>query len=162
MYKISLIEENTTGRYILSVINKRTLSIIVYYTLAVLALCSCAFFIYCLSVRGLVMWARIVYFIWAGLVAAAVIYDIICTGAKHNKETTGLMIYVLSVLAVIMAIILYFLNSGVNGLAENFFNMFLSVSIVSLMTTGFMIATWCVGEAVCEHRSAEIKIDERR
>lgn len=162
MNKNKSIVENTIGRYVLGVINKRTLSVVVYYTLVVLTLCSCAFFIYCLSVRDVAMWAKVVYFIWTGLVAATVVYDIVCTTARHGKEVCGFMVYILSLLAIGMAVILYFMNAGVNGLADNFFNMFISVSIVSIMTTGYMIATWCVGEAVCEHKSAEISIEQRK
>ena len=162
MNKLFLIEKNINGRCVLTLLNKRTLSIIVYYTLAILALCSCAFFIYCLSVRGLVMWARVIYFIWSAAVAGVIVFDIFCTSSRQGKEITGFIVYILSLLAIGMAVILYFMNSGATGLAESFFNMFLSVSIISLMTTGYMIATWCVGEAVCEHQSAEISIEQKK
>ena len=58
----------------------------------------------------------------------------------------------LSILALIVACVLYFMNSGINGLADNFFNLFISISLISLITTGFMIATWCVGAKLVNHK----------
>ncbi len=145
----------------MSVQNKRMLSTIVYYTLAILALASAGFFIYCLIIRDVVMWAKVIYFIWSGLVIGVVIFDILCTSTGEAKTVAGLIIYILSVLAVIMSVILYFANAGANGLATDFFNIFLSVSLISLMTTGYMIATWCVGESLVEHKTAETEIENR-
>lgn len=138
----------------MSLNNKRTLSMIVYYTLAILAILASAFFVYCLTVKEVVLWARIIYFIWVGLVIGAIIYDIVCTTTGEGKQMSGFVIYVLSLLAVIMTCILYFVNSSATGLAVSFFNLFISVSIISLITTGFMIATWCVGEKLVENATA--------
>lgn len=145
----------------MSVNSKKVLSTVVYYTLAVLALLSAGFFIYCLMVKDVVMWAKVVYFVWAGLVIGAIIFDIICSGRGEGKIVSGFIIYVLSLLAVVMAIILYFLNSGATGLADSFFNLFISISLISLMTTGYMIATWCVGESMVEHDTADREISRR-
>ena len=145
----------------MSVNSKKGLSTIVYYTLAVLALLSAGFFIYCLMVKDVVMWAKVVYFVWAGLVIGAIIFDVICNGRGEGKIVSGFIIYVLSLLAVVMACILYFLNSGATGLADSFFNLFISISLISLMATGFMIATWCVGESMVEHETAESEIARR-
>ncbi len=145
----------------MSVSNKKLLSTIAYYTLIVLSILSSAFFIYALTVKDVVMWAKVIYFIWAAVVIVVAIYDVICTRAGRSKFISGLIIYVLSILAVIMACVLYFINTGVDGLATDFFNIFISVSILSLMTTGYLIASWCVGEAKVEHESAEDEIDQR-
>ena len=135
----------------MSVGNKKTMSTIVYYTLAGITLAFAAFFIYALMVRpDVAMWARIVYFIWTGLLAGTIVFDIVCTSNGEGKTITGLLVYVLSLLALIMAVILYFVNTGVGGLATEFFNLFISVSLLSLFTTGFMIATWVVGEHLVE------------
>ena len=146
----------------MSVRNKNILSIIVYYTLAALTLAMSAFFIYCLVVKDVVMWAKVIYFVWVGLVIGVTIFDIICTSSGEGKTIAGLIIYILSLLAFIMACILYFMNTGVAGLATEFFNLFISISLISLFTTGFMIATWCVGESRVEHGTAQDKIQERR
>ena len=54
------------------------------------------------------------------------------------------------------------MNTGMAGLATEFFNLFISVSLISLFTTGFMIATWVVGENRIEHKTSENKIMERK
>ncbi len=136
----------------MSVNNKMKLSNIVYYTLAVVTLIFAGFFIYALIINNVAMWAKVVYFIWTALVIGVVIYDIICINNRDGKTLTGLVVYVLSVLALIVACVLYFMNSGANGLADNFFNLFISISLISLITTGFMIATWCVGAKLVNHK----------
>ena len=146
----------------MSVENKRMLSTIVYYTLAIMTLIFAGFFGYALIVRDLAMWAKVVYFIWIAVVIGAVIFDIICTGNNEGKTLVGLVVYVLSILAVIMAAILYFMNVTRTGLVLNFFNLFLSVSLLSLITTGFLIATWCVGEKIVEHRTSAKEINNQQ
>ena len=144
----------------MSVSNKKLLSTIVYYTLIVLSILNAGFFIYALMVKDVVIWAKVIYIIWSVVVIAVAIYDMICTRARKSKFVSGLIIYVLSILAVVMACILYFINSGADGLATDFYNIFLSVSILSLMTTGYLIASWCVGEAKVEHDSATDELDK--
>ena len=104
------------------------------------------------------MWAKIVYFIWTGLVIGVTIFDVVCTSTSEGKKISGYIIYILSVLAVVMAVILFFINAGQEGLATEFVNLFISVSLISLFTTGFMIASWCVGESLVEHATAEEEI----
>ena len=144
----------------MSVNSKRTLSSIVYYTLAVLTLLASAFFIYCLSIKGIVMWARIIYYVWTAVVIGVTIFDVICTNSGEGKFVSGIIVYVLSILAVAMACILYFANSGMEGLATEFFNLFISVSLISLITTGFLIGTWAVGENRVEHTTTEIELSK--
>lgn len=142
----------------MSVNNKRILSIIVYYTLAALALAMAGFFIYCLVVKDVALWAEIIYYVWIGFVVGAIIFDIICTSNGEGKQISGLIIYVLSLLAAIMAAVLYFVNVGPAGLATEFFSLFISVSFISLLATGLLIATWCVGESLVEHATSETEI----
>ena len=135
--------------------NRKLFTDVVYYTLAILTLLMSAFFIYVLSVRDVVLWAKIVYYIWTGLVIGVIIFDMVCTTNRQAKTISGFIVYILSILAVVMAAILYFLNSGNGGLATDFFNLFLSVSLISLFVSGFMISTWCVGNT----RDTEISND---
>lgn len=146
----------------MSVENKRKLSTIVYYTLAVLTLIFAGFFGFALVVRDVAMWAKVVYFIWIAIVVAAVIFDIMCTINNEGKTIVGLVVYVLSLLAILMAAILYFMNTTRNGLAFDFFNIFISVSLISLITTGFLIAMWCVGEHLVENRTAAKEISNQQ
>ncbi len=144
----------------MSIKNKKLLSTIVYYTLIALSILSAGFFIYVLIVRDVAMWSRVIYLIWSVVVIAVAIYDIMCTTSHKGKLISGIIIYVLSLLAVIMSCILYFVNAGMDGLATDFFNLFISISILALMTTGYLIASWCVGEALVEHSSAEDELED--
>ena len=142
----------------MSVENKRKLSTIVYYSLAVLTLIFAGFFGFALVVRNVEMWAKVVYFIWIAAVVGVVIFDVICTMNNDGKTLVGLIVYVLSILAILMAAILYLKNTTRTGLAVDFFNLFLSVSIISLITTGFLISMWCVGESLVENRTVAKEI----
>lgn len=146
----------------MSIENKKLLSIVVYYTLAILTIASAGFFIYALVIKDVTMWAKIVYFVWSGIVIGTVIYDLYCTSTGENKRTTAWLVYILSILAVVMACILYFLNTTSTGLLADFLPLFTSVSILSLMTTGYLIATWCVGESLIEHNVSEREINDRQ
>ena len=138
--------------------DRRMLSTIVYYTLAIMTVIFAGFFGYALIIRNVAMWAKVVYFIWIAVVIGAIIFDIICTGNNEGKTVVGYVVYILSILAVVMAGILYFINVTKTGLVLNFFNIFLSVSLLSLITTGFLIATWCVGEHISKHRSGKKEV----
>lgn len=146
----------------MSVNDKMKLSNIVYYTLAIISLLFAGFFIYTLIINPVQMWAKVVYFIWTALVIGVVLFDIICTCNREGKRVAGLIVYVLSILALIVAIVLYFMNAGLNGISVNFFNLFISVSLISLFTTGFMIATWCVGAKVVDHEVDNKKIENTK
>ncbi len=145
----------------MSVSNKKTLSQISYFTLAILAVLSSVFFINSLARSTVPMWARVTYYIWIGLMVGVVLFDIVCTKTREGKFISGMVVYVLSILSVIVPIILYFMNSDKTGLIPEFFNVFITVSLFSFMTVGLTIATWFVGESLVEHETAEIKIERR-
>lgn len=145
----------------MSVFNKKVLSIIVYYTLVVLAIGAGAFFVFAVMINGLPLWAKIIYYAWVGLLIGAVVFDIVCTCTHQAKTISGFIIYVLSVLAAAMTILLYLLNATTAGIEPTFMQTYMSTSILSLITTGYMIATWCVGESVVEHATANKEIDQK-
>ena len=145
----------------MSVFNKKVLSIIVYYTLVILAIGAGAFFVFAVMINGLPLWAKIIYYVWVGLLVGAVIFDIICTCTHQAKTISGFIIYVLSVMAVAMTILLYLLNATTAGINLDFMQTYMSTSILSLITTGYMIATWCVGESVVEHATANKEIADK-
>ena len=91
----------------MSVESKRKLSTICYYTLAILTFAVSCLSGYALIIRSVTMWAKVVYFIWLAVVLGTVVFDVICTHNNQGKEITGLIIYVLSILSIIVAAILY-------------------------------------------------------
>ncbi len=134
--------------------NKKLLTRIVYYTLAVLTLISVGFFFYALTVKDVAIWAKVIYFIWSGLVVGEVVFDVICTNSRQDKTTSGFVVYILSILSVAMACVLYVINTWDIGLATDFLPLFTSVSMLALMTSGYLIATWCVGKHMVEHEES--------
>lgn len=145
----------------MSVKGKKILSNIVYYTLIVMALVFSAFFVFALAVKDVAMWTKVLYFVWIGITIATLIFDIICTTTRNNKHISGLIIYVLSIIAVVLALVLYFVNTGATGLATDYFNLFISISFLSLLTTGFTIASWVIGENLVEHSVSYDKLKNK-
>lgn len=145
----------------MSVSSKKTLSQISYYTLTILAVLSSAFFVISLVRSTVPTWARVVYFIWIGLIIGAVVFDIVCTRTHEGKFISGMIIYILSILSIIVPVVLYFMNSNNMGILPDFFNVFISVALMSFITVGLTIATWMVGESLVEHATAEIEIDRK-
>lgn len=161
MYKNFLIENNNCREAEMSVSNKKILSQIVYYTLAILTVLSSVFFVISLARSTVPAWARVVYFVWIGLVIGVIVFDIICTRTHESKFISGIIIYILSILSIIVPVLLYFMNSNNMGILPDFFAIFISVALMSFMTVGFMIATWIVGESIVEHETAENAIELR-
>ena len=131
--------------------NKKLLSMIVYYTLAILAVCGAGFFVYVLTRTEINMWARIVYYVWSGLLIGAVIFDIVCTITKEAKHLSAWIIYILSILASLMTMLVYLTNATRTGLVAGFFNTYLATSLISLITTGYLIATYFAGRNLIIH-----------
>lgn len=140
----------------MSVNGKRILSILTYYTLFGLAIIMSALTIlYVIGRNGVPMWATILYTIWACAVIGTLIFDIICTSMKRLKFISGLMVYVLSAVAIVVTAVLYLVRSGLaTGLLSTFMPIYIGVAALILSTTLYMIATYVVGEAVVEHVTA--------
>ncbi len=146
----------------MSVSKKKVLSQIVYFTLAILSVLSSIFFVTALARSAVPTWARVTYYIWIGLIIGVIVFDIVCTKTHEGKFISGLIVYVLSVLSVIVPFVLYYMNTGTAGLIPEFFNVFITVSLFSFLTVALTIATWFVGESLVEHETAEIKIENRQ
>ena len=65
-----------------------------------------------------------------------ILFDIVCTKTHEGKFVSGLIVYVLSVLSVIVPIVLYFMNSNKTGIIPEFFNVFITESNVVLYEFG--------------------------
>ena len=134
---------------------KKILSIITYYTLFGIAIIMSALTILYAVNRGLPMWATILYVLWACTVIGTLIFDIICTSIKHLKFISGLIVYVLSIVAIVVTAILYLVRAGLTtGLTTAFMPIYTGIAALVISTTIYMIATYIVGEAVVEHATA--------
>ena len=139
---------------------KTLISSIAYYTLALLALAASIIFVMNLMTDLLPAWARVVYYIWIAIAIGVIIYDAICTMTGEGKFISGIVVYILSVLSVVMAAVLYFINGGMTGLGAEIFGMFISIPLFALTISGALIAMWVVGESRVEHKKEEINISK--
>lgn len=144
----------------MSVEKKTLISSIAYYTIAILALAASIIFAMNLMTDLLPMWARIVYYVWIAIAIGLIIYDVMCTMRGEGKFISGIVVYILSILSVAMAVILYYINGGMNGLVAEVFGMFITIPLFALMISGALIALWVVGECKVEHKKEEININK--
>lgn len=140
---------------------KKILSIITYYTLIALTFILAGAFVLALAFRTYPFWAKLIYFVWAGVLVGTVIFDIICTSTNRMKFVSGLLVYVLSVGAIAVSIILYLINTTRTGLAFDFSPVFILITALSYATSLFMIAEYVVGEAIIEHETT-VKVVRQR
>ncbi len=144
----------------MSVNNKRTLSYIIYFTLVPLAFLLSFFFAYILIARDVKMWIRVIYLIWLAVVCFTLIYDIVCSCLGKMKFSSGLIIYVLSVIAVIMAVLLYVIYTRETGLPADFLHVYVSLVVLSLSVSASMIAAYLTGESLIENATAVDKLNK--
>ena len=147
----------------MSIKGKKILSIITYYTLFTIAIIMAALAILFVVNRALPMWSKILYVIWSCAVIATLIFDVICTTTRRMKFISGIMVYVLSIVSVIVTTILYLVNASLTaGLTSVFMPVFTGVAAIIISTSIYMIATFIVGEAVAEHKSALKSIKQKQ
>lgn len=142
---------------------KKILSVITYYTLFGIAVLMATLAILFIVNRALPMWAKVLYVIWSCAVIGTLIFDIICTTTRRMKFISGLIVYVLSIVSVVVTVILYLVSSSLTaGLTAVFMPIFAGTAAVIISTTIYMIATYIVGEAVAEHKSALKSVKEKQ
>ncbi len=129
---------------------KKVLLTIVYYTLIALNLAIAITFMVFLSVSGASLFSVIGYYILTSLFVLLMIYDIICTNVKRMKFVSGLILYVLCVLTVVMAFVVYALTV-VNGIVPaGIANIFTALITLSLAIAVIDIVIFSVGQKLIE------------
>lgn len=147
----------------MSVKGKKILSIITYYTLFGIAVLMAAMTVLFVINRLFPAWAKVLYVLWACAVVGTLIFDIVCTSRKRMKFISGILVYVLSIISIIVTAILYLVSAGLTtGLTSIFMPVYVGIAAVVLSTTIYMIATFIVGEAVVEHKSALKSMKEKQ
>ena len=147
----------------MSVKGKKILSIITYYTLFAIAIIMAALAILFVVNRALPMWAKVLYVLWSCVVIGTLIFDVVCTSTRRMKFISGILVYVLSIVSIIVTAILYLVSSTLTaGLTAVFMPVYTGIAAIILSTTIYMIATFIVGEAVSEHKSALKSIKDKQ
>ena len=126
--------------------HKRILQSMLYYSMLALTIILSVFFMITLSMKDTMLYARIIYYIWTGVLVASLIFDIVCTIMHKNKFVVGLILFVFAVLWLVMAIIVYFnLSTGAMLVAANM-GLFNRLVVLSFILTGMSIFTFITGE----------------
>lgn len=147
----------------MSIKGKKVLSIITYYTLFAIAILMASMAILFVLNRVIPVWAKVLYTLWSCAVIGVLIFDIVCTTTKRMKFISGIIIYVLSIISIVVTAILYLTNASLTtGLTAVFMPVFTGVTTIILSTTIYMIATFIVGEAVVEHKTALKSIKDKQ
>lgn len=147
----------------MSVRSKKILSILTYYTLFAIATIMAAMTILFVLNRVVPMWAKVLYVLWSCVVIGTLIFDIVCTTTKRMKFISGILVYVLSIVSIIVTAILYLTSASLTaGLTAVFMPVFTGIAAIVLSTSIYMIATYIVGEAVVEHKSALKSIKDNK
>lgn len=143
---------------------KKVLSIITYYTLFGIAILMASLAIlFVLNRAEMPMWAKVLYTLWSCAVIGTLIFDVVCTTTRRMKFISGIIVYVLSIVSIVVTAILYLTNASLTaGLTAVFMPVFTGAAAIILSTTIYMIATFIVGEAVVEHKSALKSIKDKQ
>lgn len=126
--------------------HKKILQNMLYYSVLALTIIASVFFMVTLAMRDTMMYARVIFYIWTGVLVATLIFDIVCTVMHKNKFIVGLILFVLAVCWLVMAIIVYFnLSTGAMLVAANM-GLFNRLVVYSFILTIMGITTFIIGE----------------
>ena len=122
---------------------KKVLLNISYYTLIGLGILSSVLFILKVAFGNFPLYIQIIYFVWSGLLILYLIFDIFCTIKREFKFISGIILFVLALLCVIMAVDVFFMQGvsfrAVTNLEVTYFiNMSLSFLPVYLSFFAFI------------------------
>ena len=147
----------------MSLKSKKTLSVLSYYTLFGIAIIMAAITILFTINRALPMWSKVLYVIWSCAVIGTLIFDVVCTSIRRYKFVSGILVYVLSIVSIIVTAILYLVSSTLTaGLTAVFMPVFTGTAAIIMSTSIYMIVTFIVGESVAEHASAIKSVKEKQ
>lgn len=125
---------------------KRTLLNITYYTLIGAMIVLVVFFMITLASASLAMWERVLYYILAGLLVLAVIYDIICTRMGNQKYIAGFILYIITIAVFVLSIVVMSINSANGRLLIDISEKFFRLILFSYIINAFAILIFCTGE----------------
>lgn len=110
MYKVEILLQNILKGGIMENNQRRILLNMAYFTLIGLAVVACVFFILRVSFSNMLLYVKIIYYIWAGILILNLAFDIICTINKNWKFISGIIFFVLTLLCVVMAVDVFFMQ----------------------------------------------------
>lgn len=134
---------------------KKILLNMVYYTVCALLLaCGVTFMIF-LAMSDTRTLIKVGYFILTTLFVLLMLFDIICTNLTHMKFISGLVLYVLTIVTIVMAFIVYGTWSTRGMIAVDLVNMFSTLTSMSFILAILNIIIFCVGQKIVEYRTTK-------
>lgn len=132
---------------------KRVLLQMVYYTLIGLLLAVSVTFMIFLAISDIMLYSKIGYFILTSLFVLLMVFDIICTNINKMKFISGLILYVLTVLTVVMAFVVYAMNTTNGLIPTDTVNVFITLIAMSFGIAVIDILIFSVGEKFVEYNT---------
>lgn len=130
---------------------KRVLLNMMYYTLIGLTFVFGVLFLVTMTSKGAAMWQQIIYYVWTIVLLGTLVLDIIYTIMGRMKFISGLIIYCLSVLCVIVGFIVFGFMNVAGVIAAGNIYMFSVLICFSLGLTITSIIIFCAGEKIVEY-----------
>ena len=132
--------------------HKKILQNILYYSLVAIIITLSIIYMIALSPNDVMMYAKVIYWIWIDVLVLALVFDIICTIMGRGKFISGMIFFVLSVLCIAMGIIVYF-NLGVGGvLVEGNIHLFNRLVVFSGVIDVLALFAYTTGEFIITTR----------
>lgn len=136
--------------------HKKILLNIAYYTLIGLGFLSTVLFILKVAFSNMPVYIQIIYYIWCGFLILYLIFDVFCTIKQRLKFISGIILFVLALLCVILAVDVFFMQGvsfrAITNLEVTYFiNMSLSFLPVYLSFFAFIF-----GERIVEVEKSKL------
>lgn len=126
--------------------NKKTLLNIAYYGTISITIALSIIFMITMTMQNVALYQQIVYYIWAILAIATIVFDIVAVTKNDFKFLIGLIIVGLTFLCLVMSIIVY-VSMSVDWLIPYFaLGRFATVIGFSVILTILTIVIYCIGE----------------
>lgn len=130
--------------------NKKILLNIAYWSMVVLTIAFSVLFLVVMPYMQVVMYQRVVYYIWTILLMLTILSDVVATKLKNYKFIVALVIGGLAFLCLLVGIIVYAGMSIGWAIPYYAFGRFLTVVGFSVILIIMTIVTSVVGETMIE------------
>lgn len=134
---------------------KRILLNMVYYTVCAILIATGVTFMIFLAMSDARTIVKIGYFILTTLFVLLMLFDIICTNLAHMKFVAGIVLYVLTLVTIVMAFVMYGAWSTRGMIAIDLVNIFSTLMGMSLILAILNIVVFCVGQKIVEYRTTK-------
>ena len=125
---------------------KRLFLNMAYYSLIGITILFCTTFVFRVIYSAMPLYIKIIYYVWTGALVLTIIYDLICTYNRGMKYISGLILYILAILSIIMAIDVFFMQGiSIKTITNIEFTYFINMAL-SFIPIKLAIFAYLFGE----------------